>query len=69
MEVICATPTGAMEALTGLPPLDLVIQGEARSVAVHGLWSLQRWSYLHTSRGHSSILMQLLGSDPIFDIM
>jgi len=33
------TPTGAMEALVGLPPLDLVIQGEARSAA-HHLWSL-----------------------------
>ena len=31
--VICATPTGALEALTDLPPLDVVIQGEARSVA------------------------------------
>jgi hypothetical protein len=26
----CITPTGAMEALNGLPPLDLVIQGETR---------------------------------------
>jgi hypothetical protein len=34
------TPTGDMEALTGLPPLDLVNQGEARSVA-HHLWSLR----------------------------
>jgi hypothetical protein len=33
------TPTGAMEALFGLPPLDLVIQGQARSAA-HRLWSL-----------------------------
>jgi hypothetical protein len=31
--VICTTPTGAMEALTGLPLLDLLIQGEARSVS------------------------------------
>ena len=37
--VIHITPTGAMEALTGLPPPDLVIQGEAGSV-VHCLWSL-----------------------------
>jgi len=36
---IRTTPTGAMEALSGLPPLDLVIQGEARSAA-HRLWSL-----------------------------
>jgi hypothetical protein len=27
------TATGAMEALTGLPPLDQVIQGEAKSAA------------------------------------
>jgi hypothetical protein len=27
------TPTGAMEALTCLPPLDLVVQVEARSAA------------------------------------
>ena len=39
MGVFCTTPTGAMEALVGLPPLDLVIQGEARSAA-HRLWSL-----------------------------
>ena len=37
---IRTTPTGAMKALVGLPALDLVIQGEARSVA-HRLWSLQ----------------------------
>jgi len=40
------TPIGAMEAFTGLPPMDLVILGEARSVA-HCLWSLGYWSYLH----------------------
>jgi hypothetical protein len=45
---IRTTPTGALEALTGLPPLHLVIQGEVRSVAYH-LWSLGCWSYLHTS--------------------
>jgi hypothetical protein len=39
-------PTGAIEALVGLPPLDLVTQGEARSAA-HCLWSLGCWSYLH----------------------
>jgi hypothetical protein len=37
------TPTGAMEVLIGLPLLDLVIQGEARSAA-HRLWSLGGWS-------------------------
>ena len=36
------TPTGPMEVLVGLPPLDLVIQGEARSAA-HHLWSLGCW--------------------------
>jgi len=46
MEAFRTTPTGAMEALVGLPPLDMVIQGEARSEA-HCLWSLRGWSYLH----------------------
>jgi hypothetical protein len=36
------TPTGGMEALVGLPPLDL-IQGKERSAA-HRLWSLGCWS-------------------------
>ena len=31
-------PTGAMEVLVGLPPLDLLILGEARSAA-HRFWS------------------------------
>jgi hypothetical protein len=62
---IRATPTGAMEALVGLPPLDLVIQGEARSAA-HRLWSLRCWSYLHPQRGYSHILTQLQKSDPIY---
>ena len=65
--MICATPTGALEALTDLPPLDLVIQGEARSVA-HCLWSLGCWSYLHTSWWYSSIPMRLQRSHPIFNI-
>jgi len=43
---ICSIPMGSMEALTSLPPLDLVVQGEARS-AVHWLGSLEFWSYLH----------------------
>jgi len=54
MGAICTTPTGAMETLTGLPPLDLVIQGEARSAA-HRFWSLECWSYLHPNHGHSCI--------------
>jgi len=59
------TPTCAMKVLVGLPPLDLVIQGEARSVA-HRLWSLGCWSYLHPRCGHSHILTQLQKSDPIY---
>jgi hypothetical protein len=59
--------TGAMKALTGLPPLDLAIQGEARSAA-HCLWSLGCWSYIHPIVGHSSILLRLQRSDPIFNL-
>jgi len=61
------TPTCAMEALICLPPLELVVQGEAR-MAVHHLWSLGCWSYLHPNRGHSSILKRLQQSDPIFNL-
>jgi hypothetical protein len=61
------TPTNAVEALVCLPPLDLVIQGEARATA-HHLWSLGSWSYLHPNRGHSSILVWLQHSDPIFNM-
>jgi hypothetical protein len=39
MGALRTTPTGAMEALVGLPPLDLVIQQKAR-LAAHRLWSL-----------------------------
>jgi len=60
------TPTSAMEVLVCLPPLDLVIQGEARSTA-HRLWGLGCWSYLHPQQGHSRILTRLQGSDPIFN--
>jgi len=67
MGAFCTTPTGAMEALAGLPPLDLVIQGEARSAA-HRLWSLGCWSYLHPQQGHSCILTRLQESDPIFNM-
>jgi len=61
------TPTNAVEALICLHPLDLVVQSEARS-AVHRLWSLGCWSYLHPNRGHSSILIWLQQSDPIFNM-
>ena len=40
------TPTNAVEALICLPPLELVVQSEARSTA-NRLWSLGCWSYLH----------------------
>jgi hypothetical protein len=62
-----STATGAMEELTGLGPLDLMIQGEVWS-AVHRLWSLGYWSYLHLSRGHTSILVWLQKSDHIFNM-
>jgi hypothetical protein len=55
---IRTTPMGAMEALVGLPPQDLVIQGEGR-LAAHRLWSLGCWSYLHPQHGHNHILTQL----------
>lgn len=58
MGAIRTTTTVAMEALTGLPPLDLVAQGEARSAA-RGLWSLGSWFYIHPNRRHSSIVMRL----------
>jgi hypothetical protein len=61
-------PTRATEALTCLPPLDLVVQGEARAAA-HWLWSLEGgWSYLHPGHGHSTILKRLQKSDPIFSM-
>jgi hypothetical protein len=61
------TPTRAMEALIGLPPLELVVQREARSAA-HRLWSLGCWSHLHPNRGHSSILIWIQQANPIFKI-
>jgi hypothetical protein len=61
------TPTGAMEALVRLPPLDLVIQGEASSTA-HRLWSLGCWSYLHPQKGQSFILTRLQKSDLIYNM-
>ena len=55
-----------MEALAGLPLLDLVIQEEARSAA-HHLWSLGCWPYLCSNQGHSCIVTRLQNSDPIFN--
>jgi hypothetical protein len=64
---IRTTPNGAMEALVGLPPLDLVIEGEARSAA-HRLWSFGFLSHVHPQEGHSCILTRLQKSDPIFNM-
>jgi hypothetical protein len=61
------TPTKAVEAIVGLPPLDLVVQGEARASA-YRLWILGSWSYLHPNCGHSSIRVRLQQSDPIFNM-
>jgi ribonuclease HI len=61
------TPTGAMEALLCLLPLELVVLGDARSAA-HRLWCLGCWSYLHPNRGHCSVLTRLQQSDPIFSM-
>ena len=61
------TPTNAVEALLCLPPLELVVQSEARSAA-HRLWSLGGLSYLHPNRGYCSILLQLQQSDPTFNM-
>jgi hypothetical protein len=47
------------------PPLELVVQSEARSAA-HRLCSLWCWSYLQPNRAHNGILMRLQQSDPIF---
>ena len=60
-------PTGATEALTCLPPLDLEVQGEVVSTARRP-WSLGCWPYLQPTRGHSNILMRLQKSDPIFNM-
>jgi len=49
------------------PPLELVIEGEARSVVQH-LWSLGCWSYLYSSWAHSSVLMQLQRLGPVFNM-
>jgi len=61
------TATNTVEVPICLPPLDLVVQSEARSAA-HRLWSLGCWSYLHPNRGHSSIFTRLQQPDPIFNM-
>jgi len=64
---VLTTPTSAVEALICLTPLELVVQSETSSAA-HRLWSLGCWSYIHQNGGHSSILMRLQQSDPIFNM-
>ena len=66
-EAIRTTPTGALEALVDLSPLDLVILGEARSAA-HRLWIMGCWSYLHPSQGHSCTLTRLQKSGTVFNM-
>jgi hypothetical protein len=56
-----------MKAFMGLRPLDLVEQVEPR-VSAHRLWILGSWSYLHPNSGHSTILVRLQQSGPIFNI-
>ena len=64
---MCTTAAGAMDALAFLHLMYIVVRGEARSTA-HQLWSLGCWSCFQPSRGHSSILMQLQKSVPIFNV-
>jgi len=59
-------PSNAVEALIWLPPLELVVQSEARSAA-RRLLSLGLSSYLQPNRGHSIILMRLQQTDPVFN--
>lgn len=61
------TTTSVMEALTCLPPLELLVQSETR-FAAHHLWSLGCWCLLHPNQGYSSILTQLQQPDPIFNM-
>ena len=55
-----------MEALTCLPPLELIVQGEAR-MAAHGLWSLDAGCTCIQTKD-TSILKQLQQSDPILNM-
>jgi hypothetical protein len=63
---MCTTSSSAIQALVGLPPLDLV-QSEDRASA-HRLWGLGSWSYLYPNRGYGRILGGFQQSDPIFDM-
>jgi hypothetical protein len=61
------TPTSALDILTCLPSLDLVVQGKVRA-AVHQLWSLGCWSYLHSNNSHTTIVKWLQKLDPLFSM-
>ena len=62
------THTGAIEALTCLPPLDLEVQSEQEHLHIaSGVWDVGP-SYLHLNRRHSSIPMRHQKSDPIFNV-
>jgi hypothetical protein len=50
-KAMCTASTNAVEAL--IYPPKLVVHSKARS-AVHCLWSLGSWSYLHPNQGRSS---------------
>jgi len=58
-----------IEALAGLPPLDLEIKGGGGG-EIGGTPPLEfrGWSYLHSQRGHSCILTLLQKSDLIFNM-
>lgn len=62
--VMKSTPTAAMEVLVGLPPLHLLVKGEARLAAyrlqVNGAWR-------QTSLGHTKIVGQI--NDPILNMV
>jgi hypothetical protein len=55
------------QALTCLPPLDLVVQGKAR-LASHWLFSLGCWSNLNPNQEHTVVWMHLQRVDPISSV-
>ena len=62
------THTDATAALTCLPPLVLEVLGEQEQLHItSGVWDVGP-SYLHPIQGHSSILMLLPKSDPIYNV-
>ncbi|VEN63036.1 unnamed protein product [Callosobruchus maculatus] len=58
------TPLSAIETLLNLPPLDLVIQGEARKTGFR-LWSQGSWTFMNPGKGRSTILAELHEDCPI----